>query len=228
VPTDKTKKYAAMLVLPSSGLHAIPVPYTNDNTVGMAINISNVDVDLPADQYDWRTWPAPYLVTGILDKNYYSLRFSYAALVRAAEMLAARPEVDADNILVTGGSQGGGLTLVAAGLYPKFKAAVANVPALCRLDWNFEIVHPEYFPIGYTEGTKPWISRTLNYYDAVHFAPKITCPIWITLGLFDDVTPSMNVFCAYNAIPGKKQIKVQPLIGHGGSWDLEALRGVWP
>lgn len=227
VPMDKTKKYPAVLVLPSSGLHAIQPP-VSDTTVGMAINISNMDVDLPADQYDWRTWPAPYLVTGILDKSYYSLRFSYAAIARAAEVLAARPEVDADDMLVTGSSQGGGLTLVAAGLYPKFKAAVANVPALCRLDWNFEIIHPAYFPIGATDDTKPMISRTLAYYDAVSFAPRIACPIWVSVGLFDDVTPAMNVFCAYNAIPGKKQILIQPFTGHGGGWGADATKGVWP
>jgi cephalosporin-C deacetylase len=228
VPMDKTHKYPAVLALPSSGLHAIAPPNYGDNTVGMAINISNLDVDLPADQYDWRTWPAPYLVTGILDKNYYSMRFCYAAIVRAAELLASRPEVDADDIMVTGGSQGGGLTLIAAGLYPKFKAAVANVPALCRLDWNFEIIKPDYFPIGATEGTRPMISRTLAYYDAVHFTSKITCPIWVSVGLFDDVTPSMNVFCAYNVIPGKKTIMVQPFTGHGGGWSLDAAKGVWP
>ena len=38
--------------------------------------------------------------------------------------------MDAGNLLVTGSSQGGGLALITAGLYPTFKAAVANVTRL--------------------------------------------------------------------------------------------------
>lgn len=230
VPQDRSKKYPAVLILPSSGVHSLQPPsFGNDDRVGMAINIAWVDVDLPQEQYDWRTWPAPYLVTGILDKDYYSLRFSYAACARAAEILAARPEVDADNILVTGGSQGGGLTLVAAGLYPKFKAAVANVPALCRLDWMLDL-RPPYFPIAYTADGKPMIAATLRYYDAANFARRIRCPIWISLGLLDDVTPPMGVFGAYNVIPAsQKTLLVQPFTGHAGGWDLgTATKGVWP
>jgi cephalosporin-C deacetylase-like acetyl esterase len=230
VPLDKSKKYPAALILPSAGVHSIQPPsFGGDDRVGMAINIAWVDVDLPKEQYDWRTWPAPYLVTGILDKEYYSLRFSYAACVRAAEILAARPEVDAANMLVTGSSQGGGLTLIVAGLYPKFKAAVANVPALCRLDWMLELP-PPYFPIAVNAETRPLIVATLRYYDAVHFARRIRCPIWISIGLLDDVTPPMGVFGAYNVIPvSQKKLMVQPFTGHAGGWGWgTAAQGVWP
>jgi cephalosporin-C deacetylase-like acetyl esterase len=229
VPRDSSKRYPAVLVLPSSGLRSFDPPRFGDERVAMVISINGVDVDLPPEQYDTRTWPAPYLVTGIMEKEYYSLRYSYAALVRAAEVLAARPEVDPDAMLVTGSSQGGGLTLVAAGLYHRFKAAVANVPALCRLDWNFDYIHPAYFPIAATDDMRPKILETLKYYDATQFARRITCPIWISVGLLDDVTPAMNVFCAYNVIPGKKQLLVQPAAGHSGGYGaVEATAGVWP
>ena len=230
VPQDKSRKYPAVLVVPSSGVHTLQPPtFPNDDRVGMAINIALVDVDLPPEQYDWRTWPAPYLVTGILDRDYYTLRFSYAATARAAEVLAARPEVQADDILLVGSSQGGGLAFVAAALYPKFKATVANVPGLCRLDWNLDL-QPPYFPVAFTADGRPAIAKTLSYYDAVQFAARVKCPIWVSLGLFDDVTPSMGVFCAYNAIPSpQKQLLVQPKIGHGGGWDsVVATKGVWP
>ncbi len=230
VPKDKSKRYPAMLILPSSGMHGLQPPtFPKDDTVGMAININTADVDLPAEQYDWRTWPAPYLVTGILEKDYYSLRFCYAACARAAEVLAARSEVDPARMLVTGSSQGGGLTLVAAGLYPKFKAAVANVPGLCRLDWNFDYFNPPYFPIAANADTRPMIARVLPYFDAASFTHRIQCPTWVSLGLFDDVTPSMGVFCAYNALRVPKQLMVQPYTGHGGGYaPAEAVKGVWP
>ncbi|HEY3417726.1 MAG TPA: acetylxylan esterase, partial [Armatimonadota bacterium] len=230
VPRDATRKYPALLQLPSSGLHILlPLTFPKDDRVGMVIQISNVDIDLPGDQYDWRTWPSPYLVTGILDRDYYTLRFAYAATVRAAEILAARPEVQADNMLVAGHSEGGGLSLIAAALYPKFKAVVASLPGLCRLDWNFDYLNPPYFPIAASNETRPLISRTLSYYDATQFTRRITCPVWITVGLFDDVCPSIGVFCAYNALPGKKTLWVQPTGGHVVGYIYEqATKGVWP
>jgi len=230
VPADTSRKYPAVLVLPPAGVRGIHPPRFGPNCVAMAININNVDVDLPNDQYDWRTWPAPYLTEGLLVPEHYRMRFSYAAIVRAAEVLAARPEVQADNILVTGSSQGGGLTFVAAGLYPKFKAAVANVPGLCRLDWNFEHIQPPYFPIAANKEMRPIVIRTLSYFDPVHFARRIKCPIWVSVGLMDDVTPAAGVFCAYNAVRGKrKTMRVMPTGGHGGGLSpAAAAKGVWP
>jgi cephalosporin-C deacetylase-like acetyl esterase len=231
VPQDATRTYPALLQLPSSGLHTLPpLLFPRDDRVGMNLQISNVDIDLPNDQYDWRTWPSPYLVNGILDPDYYQMRFAYAATVRAAEILAARPEVQADNILVAGHSEGGGLSLVAAALYPKCKAVVANLPGLCRLDWNLDYLNPPYFPIACNRDSRPMIARTLGYYDATQFARRITCPVWITVGLNDDVCPTPGVFCAYNALPTpRKTLWVQPTGGHVVGYIYEqATKGVWP
>lgn len=231
VPKDKGKKVPGVLILPPSGLRRFnPASFPKGDRVGMVISINTLDVDLPDSDYDWATWPAPYLVHGILSKHRYWLRYSFAALVRAAEIMARRPEVQADNILVTGSSQGGGLTLVAAGLYPKFKAAVAGVPAFCRPDWNLLHLNPPYFPIAANLNDRPMILRTLSYYDPAQFARRIRCPTWITLGLMDDVTPSMGVFCAYNVIPGTtKSLTVVPWGGHGSSRSYEeAAKGTWP
>ncbi len=213
LPKNKSKKYPAILRLPPAGMRGQAPPFFGDNCVGMMININTVDIDL--SEYEWETWPPPYVARGLLDRDRYGLRFCYAAVVRAAEVLAARSEVQADNIQVVGSSQGGGLVLVAAGLYPKFKSAEASVPALCRLDWNQKYLQPPFFPIAVATGDDFAVARTLAYFDAVHFARRITCPIAVTLGLQDDVTPSMGVFCAYNAIPGKeKSLTVKAMSGH--------------
>lgn len=230
VPQDKSRPVPGMLILPSSGNHAIAIPsHPDGNIAAMAINISNLEVDLPQDDYDIFTWPAPYLVTGIYDKSHYTMRFSYAGMVRAAELLASRSEVDPNKLLCYGGSQGGGLTIICTALYGKFKAAVADVPGLCRLDWNLTTLHPDYFPIAGRPDSYPILLDTLAYYDATQFAKRITCPIWISVGLLDDVTPAIDTLCAYNAIPGKqKHLLVQPYVGHGGGYGVQGAKGVWP
>ena len=96
-----------------------------------------------------------------------------------------------------------------------FVDATARKPGLCRLDWNLQYLNPPFFPIGSTEASKPVIQQTLKYFLPSHFARRITCPIDISLGIYDDVTPGVSVFCAYNAIPGDtKTLKVDANAGH--------------
>src|SRR5512139_2861139 len=59
-----------------------------------------------------------FMTQGVLDPHTYYYRRLYADTVRAIEAARAFPAVDAQRIAVTGGSQGGGLTLAAAALDP--------------------------------------------------------------------------------------------------------------
>ena len=152
----------------------MPVPCSRLSQVGGV----NTPFDLRSDWKTAASWPAPYLVTGILDRYHYSLRFGYAAIARAYEVLAAREEVDPKQIRVQGSSQGGGLALIAAGLVPgAFTSATARKPGLCRLDWNLDYLNPPFFPIAATEDGKPMIHATLWYFLPSHFARRITCPV---------------------------------------------------
>ena len=54
----------------------------------------------------------------------------YLGCVRAIDFLTSLPEWDGKNIAVQGGSQGGALALVTAGLDKRVTACVANHPAL--------------------------------------------------------------------------------------------------
>lgn len=233
VPADKSARVPGIMIFPSSGVHGLKPPYYPEGDVAvMAVNINFWDVDLPKEEYEWQTWPAPYLVTGILTRETYSLRFSYAALIRALELLAGRPEVQADNILAFGNSQGGGLALVAAGLAPdRFKAVVANVPALCRID-RYMDQRPPYFPIAFNSEIRPRIEETLKYYDAVHFAKRIKVPVLMSVGLMDDVTPAESAIAAYNAVPAefRKRLLIDPEGGHNSTKlepDEAAKAGLW-
>jgi len=73
-----------------------------------------------------------FLTMGVLDpaKHYYRRVFVDAA--RAIEAARSHPEVDPAHIAVTGGSQGGGITLAAAGLDPSVEAVMPDVPFLCH------------------------------------------------------------------------------------------------
>ncbi len=72
-----------------------------------------------------------WMSQGILDPARYYYRGAFVDCVRALDFLSAQPEVDAGRLGITGGSQGGGLTLAVAGLdhRPKVAMAVDDVTA---------------------------------------------------------------------------------------------------
>src|SRR5947209_17297353 len=73
-----------------------------------------------------------FMTRGILNPQTYYYRRLFTDAVRAVEAARSHPAVDADRIAVTGGSQGGGITLAVSGLEPSVKACLPDVPFLCH------------------------------------------------------------------------------------------------
>jgi cephalosporin-C deacetylase len=162
----------------------------------------------------------PGLLTySILDRNTYSYRGFYIDAVRAIDLLLERDEVDSGRIGVTGGSQGGGLTIVTAALRPEVKAAAAGAPYLCGFMDAIELTHTypyqeirDYLRL-YPE-RRTAVCETLAYFDGINFAPRITCPIMVYVGLQDNVCPPETGYAVFNAI-GTKDKHFYPYDGHG-------------
>jgi len=88
-----------------------------------------------------------WMTKGIRDPKTYYFRHTYADAVRAIELLAHRPEVDASRLAVTGGSQGGGLSLAAAALTERdLLLALPDIPFLCDFRRAIEITNAGPYP----------------------------------------------------------------------------------
>ena len=74
-----------------------------------------------------------FMTRGILDPRTYYYRRVISDAVRAVEAVREHPAVDASRIAVTGGSQGGGLSIAVAGLVDDLAAVMPDVPFLCDL-----------------------------------------------------------------------------------------------
>src|SRR5919106_1008268 len=85
------------------------------------------------------------MTKGILDPKHYYYRRVFTDAVRAIDAARSHPEVDATQIAVTGGSQGGGITIAAAGLVPDVVAAMPDVPFLCHYRRATEICDKDPF-----------------------------------------------------------------------------------
>ncbi|HMB95365.1 MAG TPA: acetylxylan esterase, partial [Tepidisphaeraceae bacterium] len=139
--------------------------------------------------------------------------------LRALELLARREEVDDSRIAITGGSQGGALTLAVAALSNRPILALPDVPFLCDFRRAIQISpngpYPEivnflkHFPHLYETAI-----RTLSYCDNLNLAPRIRCRTVISNGLWDDICPPSTIFAAYNHITAEKQMEVYPFHKH--------------
>ena len=211
----------AILTVPWAGVYPTPTGWATDwarrGFVAMGISAHDYDVDLPKEKYTeiengaLKGWP--YIGRQSRDTCYFLRMFLGCG--RAVDYLVSRPEWDGKHIIVNGSSQGGGLSLVTAGLDQRITALAANVPALCDHTGYLQgrpSGWPQLVPGGNTE-----IAKVSAYFDAVNFARRIKCPTVVGVGLVDQVCPATTVYSAYNVLLGNKEIIPSPLMGHSTS-----------
>ncbi len=59
------------------------------------------------------------------------------------------------------------------------------------------------------------ILQTLNYFDVKNFASWIKCPVFMAVGLLDEVCPPHTNFSSFNLLTVPKSYYVYPESGHG-------------
>ena len=135
--------------------------------------------------------------------------FYYGAILainRAVNWLRRRPEVKPDDFTYSGGSQGGGMGLALVALNGKFRKATFAVPALtahlCHKIDGRQAGWPNLVKVQKPENI-PAAERTAPYFDGVHFASLITCPVRFSVGFIDTVAPPHAGFAAFNVCPSK-------------------------
>lgn len=163
-----------------------------------------------------------FMTQGILDPYYYYYRRLYTDAARAVETMRDHAHVDVDRLAVTGGSQGGGLSIAAAGLVPDaVKACLADVPFLCHFRRSVEIA-PD---APYTEISKylsvhrdqvERVFETLSYFDGMNLAARCKAPCLYSVGLMDTICPPSSVYAAYNQLTTEKQIAIYRFNNHEG------------
>ena len=140
-----------------------------------------------------------------------------------AKIVMAMPDVDENRVGATGGSQGGGLTLVCAALEPRIARAAPIYPFLSdyRRVWEIDLAKDAYAEL------KEWFQRfdplheredevftRLGYVDVQHLCPRIQAEVYMGVGLMDMICPPSSQFAAYNKIAAQKSLAVYPDYGH--------------
>lgn len=166
---------------------------------------------------------------GLPDRNLYYHRRLFTDAVRAVEAARCHPRINPDQVIVSGGSQGGGVSLAVAGLEPHIYACLADVPSMCNIRRGIGIAGENTTSseiVAYLRTHRSQIQNvlhTLDYFDGVNFAARAHAPALFSVGLMDPNCPPSTVFAAYNHYAGPKEIRVYEYNYHEGG---EAYHGV--
>ena len=131
------KKGSCPVVLcpPGAGIKTIKEPmkrkyYAEQGCIRLEIEIHGLNPTMTTEEFkDISTafgHESNYLNINLDNKDNYYMKRVYLACVRSIDLLTSLPEWDGKNVIVQGGSQGGALALVTAGLDERVTQCVAN------------------------------------------------------------------------------------------------------
>ena len=218
----KPGKYPALLKVPGAGIR----PYNGDvataekGVITLEIGIHGVPVVLEPNVYTNLSVGAlsGYPAFNLEDRDRYYYKRVYMGCVRANDFLTSLPEFDGSTLGVTGGSQGGALSIITAALDPRVKFLGAYYPALSDLT-GFMIGRAGGWPHLFNKdnvnvGSTTDKVKTTGYYDVVNFARQLKVPGMYSWGFNDVTCPPTSMYAAYNVITAPKSLFLAVETGH--------------
>ena len=173
------------------------------NCIAMSINIHNS----PPDQRD-RDAYEPNIITSP-ETIYY--RYAILGAIRAMDYLETIDEWNGSELLLYGDSQGGGLSMLVAGIDQRPTHLIQSIAALSQHGGK-RAGRPSGFPyylekadaIYQTEAEKDQVFEATKYYDAIFAARRFKGTSMHFASFLDDVCPPATAYAAYNQMAGSK------------------------
>ena len=234
----KAGKYPVVLCPPGAGIKTIKEPmrntyYAKNGFIRLEMEIHGLNPEMTEEEFreisSAFSGANGYLENGLDNRDNYYMKHVYVACVRAIDYLCSLPDWDGKNVFVQGGSQGGALSLITAGLDSRVTACVANHPALSDMAGYAEAGRTGGYP-HFNRGNQmltPEKVQTLQYYDVVNFARNIKCPVYMTWGYNDNVCPPTTSYIVWNLITAPKDPLITPVNEHWTTTDTNYSQMLW-
>ena len=171
------------------------------------------------------TYTTPFVrgLSGDPSGLYYRDVFLDTAML--ARVVMGMDCVDKTRVGVTGGSQGGALSIACAALVPEIKLCAPVYPYLSdyKRVWDMDLDKGAYEGMRYyfraydpRHEREDEIFTKLGYIDIQFLAPRIKAEVLMGTGLMDTTCPPSTQFAAYNKMVCKKNVVIYPDFGHEG------------
>ena len=174
------------------------------NAIAFSVNIHNV----PPNQEAWDA----YTPNVILEPETFYYRWAILGAIRAIDYLETLPNWNQRDLMIYGDSQGGGLSMLVAGIDGRPTALLASTAALSqhaglRFDrpsgfpYFLELANALYAP---NQSQLDQAFEATKYYETIFAARRFNGVSQHYVGLLDDICPPATSYAAHNAMPGPK------------------------
>ncbi|HLF95435.1 MAG TPA: acetylxylan esterase [Planctomycetota bacterium] len=215
--------YPAILELPAYGSGALPPPAPMNGAIYATLSVHNSDLEAPAKD--------PYQPERTDDHRKNFFKYPVLGGVRMIDHLAALPQFDGKRLALTGKSQGGGLSIMVAGLDRRVTHLSAVVPAFGQ-HAGTRSGRSSGFPGWVWQKEKDGLKeqadlllRETEYYEIAHFARRFKGSAHVMAGWIDTVCPPSSIMAAFNQFPGTREIVHGPAQDH--DWNRNG-KNWWP
>lgn len=221
----KPGRYPVLFTPPGAGVKKIDpiLNYAEQGFISLNIEIHGFLPSLDTQEYnELNKQYGDYMYFNLNNPDTYYYKDVYTGCVRAIDYLCSLPNFDGKNVCVTGGSQGGALSIVTAALHPRVTCLAAFYPALSDMNGflhNRAGGWPKFFA---SEGSikkmnntpTEKVVHTLSYYDVVNFAKLLKVPGFYSYGYNDETCSPTSITAVINSITAPKKVVITPTSGH--------------
>ena len=166
-----------------------------------------------------------HIIRGLADKNPQKMfyRDVFLDTAQLAGIVIDLDFIDETKVYVTGGSQGGALSLACASLEQRISRVAIAEPFLCdfkrvcdmQLNVNVYGELRDYFRMyDPTHEQEEAVFTKLGYIDIQYLVPRIKGEVLMLTGLLDTTCPPETQFAAYNKMTCKKRYILYPDYQH--------------
>ena len=171
------------------------------------------------------TYSTPFIRGIEGDKHDLLMRDVFLDTALLAKIIMGLDYVDETRVGVTGGSQGGGLSVACACLVPEIKKCAVMYPYLSdykrvyEMDLNKDAYEGLKYYFRYFDPKHERfdaVYERLGYIDIQNLAKRMKAELLMFTGLMDTVCPPSTQFAMYNKVKSKKNVIFYPEYGHEG------------
>lgn len=165
-----------------------------------------------------------HIIRGLDDhEDQLLFRHIFLDTAQLAGIAMQMPEVDPQQVMAMGGSQGGALAIACAALEPGIKKVAPVYPFLSdyKRVWEMDLAQGAYAELRtFFRQFDPQHKREqdiftrLGYIDIQNLAPRIQGEVLFGTGLMDTICPPSTQFAVYNKITAPKRMEIYPDFAH--------------
>lgn len=213
--------FPAILYVPGAGMHAYQgqLEMAEHGVITLEIGIHGIPVNMGTEFYGYigSGIAAYYYLNNLDDRDRIYYRHVYLGCVRANDFLVQRRKFDGRNLIVTGASQGGQLSITTGSLDSRVKGLAVGFPAYSDVSGD---LHgraggwPHMFRRDALQNRTAAKVLATSYYDTVNFGRRLKVPGFYVWGFNDETSPPTSMFAVYNIITAPKRLALLLDSGH--------------